>query len=95
MKIDEKTLKKIAHLARLEVDETEVPKLMTEMTRMLNFVEKLNVVKTDGVEPLTTMSFETNVFREDEVKPEITPEEVLKNAPQKDNQYFHVPKVLE
>ncbi len=95
MKIDEKTLKKIAHLARLEVEEKEVPKLMEEMTRMLDFVEKLNAVNTEGVEPLTTMSFETNVFREDEVKTELTREEALKNAPQKDNNYFRVPKVLE
>ena len=95
MKIDEETLKKTAHLARLDVDEKEVPRLMQEMTRMLDFVEKLNAVDTGGVEPLTTMSFEINALREDEPHIELSREEALKNAPQKDNNYFRVPRVLE
>lgn len=95
MKINEETLRKIAHLARLEVEGKEIPKILEEMTRMLTFVEKLNAVDTDGVEPLTTMSFETNVFRNDEAKLDVTMEDVLENAPQKDNNYFRVPKVLE
>lgn len=95
MKLDTETLKKMAHLARLEIKPGEEEKLLKEMSAMVSFVEKLNEVNTEGVEPLTTMSHEVNALREDEVKHQLPPGEVLKNAPQKDNAYFRVPKVLE
>ncbi len=96
MKIDKKTLEKIAHLARLEIDEKDVPKMLEDMSQIISFVETLNEVDTDGVEPLTTMSHEVNVLREDEVKNQLSEkEEVLKNAPVKDENFFRVPKVLE
>lgn len=95
MKIDKDTLNKIAHLARLEFDEKDAEKMMQDMTNMVNFVEKLKEVDTTGVEPLTTMSHEINALREDEVKPHLNHIEALKNAPQKDTDYFRVPKVLE
>lgn len=95
MKIDKETLKKIAHLARLEINEKDIPKLLVDMDKMVAFVEKLNEVDTDGVEPLTTMSFEINALREDVVKDQLSKEEVLKNAPKKDENFFRVPKVLE
>lgn len=95
MKINRSTLDKIAHLARLELDEKEVPKLLEDMSQILSFVEKLNEVDTDGVEPLTTMSHEINPLREDEVKDQLPKTEVLKNAPVKDENYFRVPKVLD
>ena len=95
MKIDKDTLEKMAHLARLEFDETDADKMMQDMTHILNFVEKLNEVNTDGVEPLTTMSHEINALREDVVKPHMSHEEALKNAPEKDADYFKVPKVIE
>ena len=59
------------------------------------FVEKQNEVNTDGVEPLTTMSYEINVMREDQVKEHLSHERALLNAPKKDDDYFRVPKVLE
>ena len=95
MKIDEATLTKIAHLARLEIDEKDIPKMMEDMSKMVSFVEKLNEVNTDGIEPLTTMSHEINALREDIVKDQLTKEEVLRNAPKKDENFFRVPKVLE
>lgn len=95
MKIDRTTLEKIAHLARLEIDENDIPKMMEDMSKMVSFVEKLNEVDTEGVEPLTTMSHEINSLREDEVRDQLSKEEVLKNAPQKDKDFFRVPKVLE
>jgi aspartyl-tRNA(Asn)/glutamyl-tRNA(Gln) amidotransferase subunit C len=95
MKIDKETLAKIAHLARLEFDEKDADKMMQDMTNILTFVEKLNEVNTDGVEPLTTMSHEINALREDEVKPQMHHDLALKNAPKKDDDYFRVPKVLE
>ena len=95
MKINRDVLDKIAHLARLEFDEKDAEKMMKDMTAIVSWVEKLNEVDTNGVEPLTTMSHEVNSWREDEVKPHLDHEEALKNAPQKDSDYFRVPKVLE
>lgn len=95
MKIDKETLNKIAHLSRLEIDEKDVDKMMQDMNNMVAFVEKLNEVNTDGVEPLTTMSLEVNALREDISKSDLTHLQVLKNAPKKDADYFRVPKVLE
>jgi aspartyl-tRNA(Asn)/glutamyl-tRNA(Gln) amidotransferase subunit C len=95
MKIDRPLLDKIAHLARLEFDEKDAEKMMADMTAIVSWVEKLNEVNTAGIEPLTTMSHEINVFREDEVKDQLDHELALKNAPKKDPEYFRVPKVLE
>jgi aspartyl-tRNA(Asn)/glutamyl-tRNA(Gln) amidotransferase subunit C len=95
MKIDRELLDKIAHLSRLEFEEKDAEKMMSDMTAIVNWVEKLKEVNTDGVEPLTTMSYEINVLREDEVKPHLPHDEALKNAPKKDEDYFRVPKVLE
>jgi aspartyl-tRNA(Asn)/glutamyl-tRNA(Gln) amidotransferase subunit C len=95
MKIDREQLDKIAHLSRLEFDEKDAEKMMKDMTAIVNWVEKLNEVNTDGVEPLTTMTYEINVFREDEVKEHLPHDRALVNAPKKDKDYFRVPKVLE
>lgn len=95
MEIDRTTLDKIAHLARLELDEKEVPKLLQDMSRMISFVEKLKEVDTTGIQPLTTMSHEVNSLRDDEVRNQLSNDDVLKNAPDKDGKHFRVPKVLE
>jgi len=95
MKVDKETLDKIAHLARLEFDERDSEKMIKDLGNIISFVEKLNEVNTDGVEPLTTMSHEVNALREDEVKPHLDHDIALKGAPKKDMDYFRVPKVLE
>ena len=95
MKIDRTLLDKIAHLSRLDFDEKDAEKMMQDMTEIVNWVEKLKEVNTEGVEPLTTMSFEVNVLREDKVGDQMPHDEALKNAPKKDDQFFRVPKVLE
>ncbi len=95
MKIDRPLLDKIAHLARLEFEEKDAEKVMQDMTTIVEWVEKLNEVDTEGVEPLTSMSHELNAFREDKAKTTLTHEDVLKNAPQKDENFFRVPKVLD
>ncbi len=69
--------------------------MMQDMTNILSFVEKLNEVNTEGVEPLTTMSHEVNALREDIVRPHLDHELALKSAPKKDSDYFRVPNVLE
>ena len=95
MKIDKDLLEKTAHLARLKFDDASAEEMMQDMTKIITWVEKLNEVDTEGVDPLTTMSHEINVLREDEVKPHLSHERALKNAPKKDSDYFRVPKVME
>ena len=95
MKIDRTLLDKIAHLARLEFDEKDAEKMMKDMTAIVDWVEKLKEVDTDGVEPLTTMTHEINMLREDEVKAHLDHDAALLNAPKKDAVYFRIPKVLE
>lgn len=95
MSINKETLEKIAHLARLEFDEKSEEKMLKDMNNMLSFVEKLQELDTDNVEPLQAMSFEINQMREDKVKKHLSREKGLKNAPKKDQEYFRVPKVIE
>ncbi|WP_373497435.1 Asp-tRNA(Asn)/Glu-tRNA(Gln) amidotransferase subunit GatC [Aquiflexum sp.] len=95
MKIDLNTVKKMAHLARLEFNEEGAEKMKQDMTQILDWVEQLNEVDTESVEPITTMSSEVNVLREDVVGEHLSRERGLQNAPQKDSDYFRVPKVLE
>lgn len=95
MKVDRDTVRKIAHLARLEFDEHAEDQMIRDMTEILDWVDHLSEVDTDGVEPLTNMSLETNSFREDQVKEHLDHEKGLQNAPKKDENYFRVPKVLE
>lgn len=95
MKIDNETVDKIAHLARLEFENEAKVEIIKDMNNMLSFIEKLNELDTQNIEPLIYMSDEVNVLREDDVKHEITQDEALKNAPKKDSDYFKVPKVLE
>ena len=95
MTIDRPLLDKIAHLARLEFDEKDAKKMMDDMTAIVSWVDKLGELDTKDVEPLTSMSYEINALREDEVGDHLPHELALKNAPAKDNDYFRVPKVIE
>jgi aspartyl-tRNA(Asn)/glutamyl-tRNA(Gln) amidotransferase subunit C len=94
-KIDIKTVEEVAHLARLEFTEEGKADILNDMNRMLAFVDKLNELDTDGVEPLIYMTDERNVMREDEPAQTVTQKEALKNAPKKDSDYFKVPKVID
>ena len=94
-KIDIKTVDEVAHLARLEFTEEGKAEILNDMNRMLAFVDKLNEMDTEGVEPLIYMTDEVNVLREDEHKETLTQKETLKNAPKKDSDYFRVPKVID
>jgi aspartyl-tRNA(Asn)/glutamyl-tRNA(Gln) amidotransferase subunit C len=95
MKADKETLRKIAHLARLEFDPASEEKMLNSLNDILNWVDQLNQVDTTHVEPLTHMSEEVNIMREDEVKPPLPHDRGLFNAPKKDADYFRVPKVIE
>ncbi len=95
MKIDIETVERVAHLARLEFDEAGKIKMMEEMNKILEFCETLNEVNTDNVEPLVYISDTINAFREDIPVQMVTKAEALQNAPQKNSDYFKVPKVLD
>ncbi|MBI2721010.1 MAG: Asp-tRNA(Asn)/Glu-tRNA(Gln) amidotransferase subunit GatC [Bacteroidetes bacterium] len=94
-KIDIKTVDEIAHLARLEFKDDAKEEIMNDINRMLSFVDKLNEINTDNVEPLIYMTNEKNIMREDVAETTITQKEALKNAPKKDSDYFKVPKVID
>ena len=95
MKINRDTVDQIAHLARLEFNDKDKEEIIKDLNNMLAFVEKLNELNTDGVEPLVYMTDEVNHLREDEPKLEISQKEALMNAPKHDSDYFKVPKVVE
>lgn len=95
MKVDQETLHKIAHLARLEVRPEEETELLNSLNGVLTWMEQLNEVDTTGIAPLTHISAETNVLRDDVVGNHLPREQALVNAPQHDERFFEVPKVLE
>jgi aspartyl-tRNA(Asn)/glutamyl-tRNA(Gln) amidotransferase subunit C len=94
MKIDSKTVDKLADLAKLEFDEEGKKEIEKDLNRIVEFVEKLSELDTSNVEPLIYLSEDTNVMREDVVKQVISQQEALKNAPVKDSDYIKVPKVI-
>lgn len=94
MDINEQTLARIAHLARLNITADSEERMLKELNEMIHWVEKLHEVDTKGVEPLTNMSQEVNSWREDEPKADISHQQALKNAPNKDEDFFKVPKFL-
>lgn len=84
----------IAELARLKFADAEIDSYTEQLNEILNYMEKLNELDTENVEPLSHPVEGNNVFREDGVKPSISTEEALKNAPEKDEQFFKVPKII-
>jgi aspartyl-tRNA(Asn)/glutamyl-tRNA(Gln) amidotransferase subunit C len=94
MKIDLQTIETVAHLARLEVKEVDKQGLLDDMNNILDFMDKLNEVDTEVVEPLVYMTEEVNILREDEVKQLISRTVALKNAPEQDGKFFRVAKVI-
>ena len=95
MSIDLKTIKHISKLARISVDEKRDEKLAGDLNSIFNFIEKLNELKTDTVEPLTSIAETTLKLRSDEVKSKNIREQIIKNSPQDNEDYFVVPKVIE
>lgn len=94
MKIDNETVEKLAHLARLKLDPHEVPVMRADLEQIATWMEKLNELDTTHVEPLMHMSFEINALREDQIDPHLDHTKALKNAPKADAEFFLVPKVI-
>ncbi len=95
MKIDESYFDKIAHLARLNFNEIEKKEMMSDMSKIISWVEKLEELDTENIEPLTSMSLEINVLREDQVSEHLNQSSAEMNAPEFRNGFFKVPKVIE
>lgn len=95
MNIDQQTLRKIYHLARLDYDPGRDSKMVESLGEILEWMEHLNQLDTNQVKPLINMSDEVNVFREDVVDQKLDRERGLRNAPDRDDRYFKVPKVIE
>lgn len=94
MKISKEIVQKTAHLARLSFEEKDEDHMIEDLQKMVDWVDKLKEVDTEGVEPLMVMSTEQNVFRNDELVNNLSKEQALKNAPKHDAEYFRVPKVI-
>ena len=95
MKIDDKLVRRIAHLARIRVDDEEVAALGKELSSILNFVEQLSELDTEGVEPMTSALDAAMRRRPDEVTDGGYADDIVKNAPEREDHYFMVPRVVE
>lgn len=95
MKIDQATLQKLAHLARLNFDAQGAEKMGKDLSQVLDWIDQLQEVPTEDVLPLTNMSSEINAFRADEVGNQLSQKQALENAPKQENGFFTVPKVME
>lgn len=94
MSIDKSTVERIAELSKLKFGSSEQDAILQDMNRMLDFVEKLSEVDTEGVEPLVYMLDEKPTVRLDKVVQSTSQAEALKNAPDADSDYMKVPKVM-
>ncbi|APF37718.1 Asp-tRNA(Asn)/Glu-tRNA(Gln) amidotransferase subunit GatC [Chelatococcus daeguensis] len=95
MSVDEKTVRRIAHLARIAVTDAEVPHLQGELNAILAFVEQLGEVDVEGVEPMTSVTPMVMKKRADAVTDGGYPEKIVANAPMSEDNFFMVPKVVE
>lgn len=94
MKIDQTLIDKLARLSQLEFNSDTKAKMEDDLNKILAFVDKLNEIDTENIEPLIYLNEETNKLREDEIGEHLPKEKALKNAPSKDSDYFKVPTVL-
>ena len=95
MTIDLKTIKHISKLSRISVDDAKANKLAGDLNSIFDFIEKLNELNTDNVEPLTSVAETTLKLRGDEVKSENIRDQILKNSPEENEDFFVVPRVVE
>ena len=95
MTIDLKTIKHISKLSRISVDEQKAEKLAGDLNSIFEFIEKLNELNTDKVEPLTSILNQSLRPRKDQISDGKIREKILKNSPKKNEEFFVVPKVVE
>lgn len=94
-KITRREVEHVARLARLELSEEEKDVMTAQLDRILGYVDKLKELDTSQVEPTSHVIPMVNVMREDEVKPSLSPDDALANAPDRETPYFRVPRIIE
>jgi aspartyl-tRNA(Asn)/glutamyl-tRNA(Gln) amidotransferase subunit C len=92
--IDKKTLEHVSKLAKIGLNEQEMDEFLPQIRSILNLFDEINSVDTDTIEPTFHVFGLKNVFREDEVKPSLDKEDVLKNVPKKEKDYVKSPRIL-
>ncbi|HUR43741.1 MAG TPA: Asp-tRNA(Asn)/Glu-tRNA(Gln) amidotransferase subunit GatC [Aestuariivirga sp.] len=95
MSVDQATVRRVARLARIKVNEEDVPRLAGELNSILHWIEQLNEVDIAGVEPLTSVVTMKMKMRSDEVTEGYQPADVVRNAAAQEDNFFMVPKVVE
>ena len=94
MKISKSEVENIAHLARLDVDELQKETMAEQLSNILQYIDKLKDVDVKGVKPFSGAAFMNNVLREDNLKPSPGPDVTLANAPEKEDNFYIVPKTI-
>ena len=95
MSIDKDTVKHISKLARISLEEKKIDSLSKDLTSIMKFIENLNKLNTDKIEPLSSIINASLKSREDEIKDGKIRDQILKNSPEKNEEFFVVPKVIE
>ena len=95
MSIDQKTVKYISKLARISINEKKAKSLANDLTNIFKFIEKLNKLDTKNIEPLTSIAETKLYLRTDNVKDANIRDQILENSPEKNKEFFVVPKVIE
>lgn len=95
MNINQNVISKLARLSKLKFNEDEMKLISNDLSKMLDFINQLQDLDTEGIDPLIHMNEEINNWREDKVQGMISQEEALSNSPVKDGTYFKLPKVLD
>ena len=95
MSIDKDTVKHISKLARISLDDKKINDLSKDLTSIMKFIEKLNTINTDKITPLTSIINASLKSRKDEIKDGKIRDQILKNSPEKNDEFFVVPKVIE
>ncbi|OGF48455.1 MAG: asparaginyl/glutamyl-tRNA amidotransferase subunit C [Candidatus Firestonebacteria bacterium RIFOXYC2_FULL_39_67] len=93
--ISKKDVLHVAKLSHLKFEEKDLDKFALQLEGMIEFVDKLKEVNTDGIEPTSSVIPVTNVMREDELKPSFSREKALSNAPEKELGHYKIPKMME
>lgn len=95
MKINKEIITKLCGLSKLKFNKEEAELISEDLSKMVNFINQLNELETDGIEPLIHMNEEVNNWREDKLGDILDQEKALANSPVKDSTYFKLPKVLD
>jgi aspartyl-tRNA(Asn)/glutamyl-tRNA(Gln) amidotransferase subunit C len=93
--INQNVISKLARLSKLKFNEDEMKLISNDLSKMLEFINQLQDLDTEGIDPLIHVNEEINNWREDQVQGMISQEEALSNSPVKDGTYFKLPKVLD